>query len=151
MLVYHILIFRNFRKITMKIFHVLLNVPYFQLQNRSSISKVFMYICKNLVLQSIDVDIWFLTSYKLGNSDKFFRNLFKHRETSESFKVPERLAGSLKPEWVREVLTHITPMSSCVKSEEFDKLNHRYFIFDIWKEKLLNIFYQRHLLKNVFK
>lgn len=97
----------------MKIFHILLNVLYFQLQNCPFISKVFMYIDKNLVLQSIDVDIWFLTSYKLGNSDKFFRNFFKHRETSESFKVPKRLAGSLKPECVREIFTRITPIILC--------------------------------------
>lgn len=46
-------------------------------------------------------------SYKLGNSDKFFRNFFKRCEMFESFKVFKQMAESLKPEWVEtSIHTH---------------------------------------------
>lgn len=69
-------------------------------------------------LTSIDVDTpFFLMSYKLGNSDKFFRNFFKRCEMFESFKVFKQMAESLKPEWVEtSIHTHTHTYTCNIKS-----------------------------------
>lgn len=57
-------------------------------------------------------------SYKLGNSDKFFRNFFKRCEMFESFKVFKQMAESLKPEWVETSIHTHTHTSRVTLSQQ---------------------------------